>query len=413
MAIEADQSTATRVLRQLRDAGYQALFAGGCVRDMLLGRTPKDYDIATDATPVDVQRVFGRVLLVGAQFGVAVVLMADEQGIDRQVEVATFRSDAAYTDGRRPEAVTFSTPAEDAARRDFTINGMFQDPISEEVIDYVGGQDDLRAGLVRTIGDPNERFAEDYLRLVRAVRFAAGLGFRLQPATASALRRHAPHIVHISGERIFDELTKMLGHPSACEAMHMLLEYQLLPHLLPELFRPNDERWLRAWQRLCRLPCNDDPALNFAALLMDLPKADIARVARRWGASNPWKRSMQWFAAHADDWRAGPDLSLCELKRLMQHGQDWYTLRVLWAVREKIADNSHAATDAVAARAAAVAPDAVNPPPLITGEDLKQLGLSEGRQLGQVLRDIRNAQLNEELTTREDALQQVTAILKQ
>jgi len=214
MAKPATKSTALWVLRRLRSAGFQALLAGGCVRDMLLGVRSVDYDVATDATPRQVKRLFRHVLLVGAKFGVAMVI---HRG--RKVEVTTFRSDLSYSDGRRPDAVRFSTARQDAQRRDFTMNGMFYDPVADEVVDYVGGRKDLKAGIVRTIGRPDKRFAEDYLRMLRAVRFAVGLGFRIDPATAAAVRKHARGISAISGERIFDELNKMLSRDSAGEAL--------------------------------------------------------------------------------------------------------------------------------------------------------------------------------------------------
>ena len=249
MPRSADKSTALWVLKRLRTHGYGALFAGGCVRDMLLGLRPTDYDIATAATPDEVRRLFPHVLLVGARFGVAVVV---HRG--RHVEVATFRSDVSYSDGRRPDAVKFSTPKDDALRRDFTINGMFHDPIANEVIDYVGGRKDLTAGIIRAIGRPSERFAEDYLRLIRAVRFAARFGFRIDRATASAVRKYAPKIASVSGERICDELSKMLSHPSAGRGLELCHSLGLAQAMLPELFA-GDALWNVAVERVgARIP---------------------------------------------------------------------------------------------------------------------------------------------------------------
>lgn len=403
MAQKADKATAVWGVRRLRNAGYQALLAGGCVRDMLLGARPDDYDVATDATPQQVHKLFRRSLMVGAKFGVVVVLHRDRRHVDRMIEVATFRSDATYTDHRRPDAVTFSSPQEDAKRRDFTINGMFYDPISREVIDYVGGQADLKNRVVRTIGDPNERFAEDYLRLLRAVRFSVRLGFRLHPATANALSTHAKKITRISGERIYDELTKMFSHPTSEEALEAMKKYRLLSQILPELFEPNDEAYLMARQRMHRLPCADDALLNFGALLMDLSEGNIGKIARRWGASNQFKNALQWFHKHRDDWREAADMPLCDLKRLMA-GEEWQSLRVLWKVREKIADNSQQQAVRIARRAGAIVSEQVSPTPFVTGEDLIQMGAKPGKLMGRLLRELYDEQLNETLTTRKAAL---------
>lgn len=403
MAQKADKATAVWVVRRLRKVGHVALLAGGCVRDMLLGVRPDDYDVATAATPQQVRKLFRRSLMVGAKFGVVVVLHRDKRHVDRMIEVATFRSDLSYTDGRRPDAVTFSCPEEDAQRRDFTINGMFYDPISEEVIDYVGGRADLKTRVVRTIGDPNERFAEDYLRLLRAVRFAVRLGFRLHPTTANALSNHAKKITRISGERIYDELTKMFSHPSSEEALIAMKKHHLLPHILPELFEPNDEAYLTAHQRVHRLPCPDDPLLNFGSLLMDLSEEQIGKIARRWGASNQFKNAVQWFHRHRDAWRQAADMPLCELKRLMA-GEEWQSLRVLWKVREKIQANSQQQAVRIARRTGNIAPEQVSPSPFVTGEDLMKLGVSPGPNLGRLLQTLYDEQLNETLNNRADAL---------
>src|SRR5947209_8570545 len=192
---------ALAVVRRLREAGHVAYFAGGCVRDLLLGKEPKDYDVATDAPPQRVRALFSNTQAVGAAFGVILVRHRRSQ-----VEVATFRSDGTYLDGRRPEAVRFTTAAEDAQRRDFTINGLFLDPVADQVIDFVGGREDLKAGVIRAIGEPSARFGEDHLRMLRALRFAARFGFQIEPRTQDAIRRHAPQLVRISPERIAEEL---------------------------------------------------------------------------------------------------------------------------------------------------------------------------------------------------------------
>src|SRR5215468_2735973 len=208
-----ERDFAVQVVRRLRQAGYEALWAGGCVRDELLGVEPVDYDVATSARPEEVQRTFAHTVEVGVSFGVVEVIGPRRpDGSFPKVQVATFRSDGAYVDGRRPESVVFSTAAEDAQRRDFTINGMFFDPLESRVIDYVGGLADLKAGVLRAIGDPRARFREDKLRLMRAVRMAARFDFPIEAGTAAAVREMAPQITVVSSERIAEELRKMLAH---------------------------------------------------------------------------------------------------------------------------------------------------------------------------------------------------------
>lgn len=410
MAREANKSTALGVLRKLRDAGFVAYFAGGCVRDMLLGSRPHDYDLATSATPLEVQELFPRVLLVGEKFGVAMVLKRDRRsGEDRQVEVATFRSDAHYSDGRRPDEVTFSSPREDAQRRDFTINGMFYDPLDEEVIDYVGGQGDLAAGVVQTIGSPSRRFGEDYLRMMRAVRFTHRLGFTLAPATGRAIRQLAGRIEKISGERIFDELGKMLTHPTAAEAVRDLQGLGLLEVILPELFEGDDELTL-GLERLGAVAGEGEKLLSFAALLCNLPQRQIRGIVRRWGASNTLRDGLCWLAGHRNDWRDAADVPLCDFKRLMA-GQHWETLRKLWAVREDIENRNARQARRIARRAGRIDPRQVAPAPMVTGRDLKKIGLSAGRSMGRLLRKLYDEQLNETLPDRQAALKRAEALV--
>ncbi len=244
---------AVDVVRRLQVAGFRALWNGGCVRDFLMGRTPKDYDVATDARPEAVRQLFGhrRTLAVGASFGVIIVLGSKEAG---NIEVATFRTEGPYLDGRRPEHVDFAGPEEDAQRRDFTINGMFYDPVSEQVLDYVGGEKDLAAGVVRAIGRPADRMTEDKLRMLRAVRFAATLDFQLDPATAEAVRTMAPEIHVVSAERIAQELKKMLVDPHRRRAIELARDTHLLVEILPEvkpvLDAPDGAGWEATLRRL-------------------------------------------------------------------------------------------------------------------------------------------------------------------
>jgi len=396
MADHADKSTALWVLKRLRKADHQALFAGGCVRDMLLGVRSADYDIATDATPQQVAKLFRRVLLVGAKFGVAMVIRNR-----RRVEVATFRSDASYSDGRRPDHVTFSTPREDAMRRDFTINGMFYDPLSDEVIDYVGGRADLRRNVLRTIGSPSDRFAEDYLRMLRAVRFAVRLDFHVDEATVAGIKSHAGQIVAISGERIYDELSRMLAGPDAAKALRMLDELQLARQVLGELYE-KPTLWPDAVRRVERVQGRKDLVLALAALLSDLPGGSIRKIVRRWGASNELRDALVWMAGHRDGWGNAERIALCQFKRLMSNAS-FDRLRQLWRVREQLQTGQTTQARRIARRAGAIAPQSVSPPPLINGQDLKKLGCREGRPMGQLLRAIYDAQLDERIHTAAEA----------
>ena len=224
------EKTARSIARRLRDSGHIAYFAGGCVRDMVREQTPKDFDVATDASPEEVQKLFPRTYAVGAHFGVIVVL---EGGF--QFEVATFRADGVYIDGRRPVEVRFSSPEEDARRRDFTINGMFYDPATESLIDYVGGRDDLRAKIVRAIGAASARFEEDHLRMLRAIRFATVLDFEIEARTWDALTNQSASITQISAERIRDELVKIFMSPNRVKGWDLLDRSGLMAAVLPEL----------------------------------------------------------------------------------------------------------------------------------------------------------------------------------
>jgi len=272
------RSLATRLVERLRSAGHEALFAGGCVRDLLLAQEPKDFDVVTSATPEQVQHLFRRTRAVGKAFGVILVFSGDQE-----FEVATFRSDGAYGDGRHPDSVTFGTIEEDAARRDLTINGLYFDPLEERVIDLVGGLDDLRAKVVRAIGDPGARFREDSLRLLRVVRFCARLDFRLEDRTAEAVRRDAPLLARVSAERILDELTRILTGPNAGRGLTLLEDLGLLSEVLPELARLRAVEQPRHWHpegdvlthtlRMVSMLHQPSPVLAWAVLLHDCGKA--------------------------------------------------------------------------------------------------------------------------------------------
>lgn len=397
MTAGATYEAALWVIRRLREAGHEALLAGGCVRDMLRGETPSDYDVATDATPPQVKKLFRRVLMVGAQFGVAIVLRGKHS-----IEVATFRSDLSYSDGRRPDAVRFSSAQEDALRRDFTINGMFFDPVNEQVIDYVEGQADLAAGVIRAIGEPDRRFTEDYLRLVRAVRFAARLEFRLDAATADAIGRHAAGLTKVSGERILDELTKMLADPHALRAATLLGELRLAkPIFGADLAEPN--AWAHGLERLRHVADRQDAPLAMAALLGPTDDKHIRLLTASWGASNELRGTLRWLAGYFDRADDVLPMRLCAFKRMMAN-PNWPRLLALWQAEELRISGADERSRAIEQRAAAIAPEQVCPAPLVTGEDLKTLGLSEGPELGRILRSLYDRQLDEELTTRDEAM---------
>jgi poly(A) polymerase len=297
---------AISIARTLRDQGYQAYLVGGCVRDLLLGQEPADYDIATDATPEQVMCIFPQTYAVGAQFGVVLVPLAEDPSITsvvkqadvnhgrhraKTVEVATFRSDMGYSDGRHPDEVRFSKdPQLDVQRRDFTINGLLLDPIKNEVLDFVSGRKDLEAGIVRTIGDPERRFAEDKLRMLRALRFAARFGYSIEPHTLTSIQKLAPQIHQVSRERVRDELTKMLTEGQARRAFLLLDETGLLREVLPEIeamkgveqppqFHPEGDVFIHTLLLLEKLPHPCPATLAWGALLHDVGKPPTFRVA--------------------------------------------------------------------------------------------------------------------------------------
>ncbi len=284
MTDQPPRATAVEIVRRLQAAGFSAFWVGGCVRDFLLGREPQDYDIATSARLEQVEKLFRRTVAVGRKFGVMVVV---ENG--RQFQVATYRAEADYRDGRHPEQVTFADAEADALRRDFTVNGLFYDPLTEKTHDWVGGEKDLRAKIIRTIGVPEERFAEDHLRLLRAVRFAAQLGFAIEPQTFAAIKRLASKIELISAERIRDELIKLFSPPHAARGLVLLLKSGLLPGVLPEVvtttaceqspdFHPEGTVFEHIRLMLEKLPPGAHPSLPWAVILHDIAKPATAEL---------------------------------------------------------------------------------------------------------------------------------------
>lgn len=404
---------AEQIVRRLTDAGYTALWAGGCVRDLLTGREPKDYDVATSALPEQVREVFGkrRTLSVGESFGVIVVLGPKSAG---QVEVATFRTDGCYVDGRRPESVVFSSPQEDAQRRDFTINGMFFDPIKKQVLDYVGGEQDLAAGVLRAIGDPEARMREDKLRMLRALRFAAAFEFTLDEKTFDAVRRMAEQIAVVSAERIAQELRRMLVDPHRHQAVELCHDTGLLLQILPELSPvvASDECWSRLLSRLRLLASPGFPLVLAILLESVLLVSEVASegvtigetVGRRLKLSNQEIDAVTWLLRHHRRLDGASSLSLSRLKRLLSH-QLAPDLIALIRTRALAAgmhpDDALFCEDFLRNTSLEV----LNPTPLLSGDDLIKAGLRPGPQFKEILETVRDAQLELRISTPEEALQ--------
>jgi len=420
---------AIEVVRTLRAAGHNALFAGGCVRDWLRGVPPRDYDVATSARPEEVRALFPRTVEVGAQFGVVLVRMEQEQ-----FEVATFRSDDAYADGRRPVAVTFATPEADAQRRDFTVNGLFQDPLEDRVLDFVGGRQDIERRRIRCIGDPVARFTEDKLRLLRAVRFAANLDYEIEPATFAAIQRLAPQIGVVSAERVRDELVKIFTRPGAGRGLRLLDRSGLLAAVLPEVaamkgveqppqFHPEGDVFTHTCLMLDALR---EPSLTlaFAVLLHDVGKPATFRrapdrirfdehdvvgakmaeaILRRLRFSKDDLGRIVACVANHMRFRHAPAMRKGKLKNLLARPtfEEELELHRLDCVSSHADLSTH---EFLRGARAAMPPEAAAPPPLLTGHDLIRLGLEAGPELGRMLREARELQLEEALRTREEAL---------
>jgi len=405
---EQSRRFARQVVDRLRGAGFEALWAGGCVRDELLGRTPADYDVATSARPDEVRAVFGRsrTLALGAAFGVITVLGPRGSG---QVEVTTFRTDADYADGRHPTGVAFSTPREDAQRRDFTINGLFLDPVSGAVHDHVGGRADLEAGVIRAIGDPALRFGEDHLRLLRAVRFAAGFDFALESGTRAAVERLAGLVVTVSPERIATELRAMFSRPGRGRALGLLRDTGLFAVLFPEFCPPDTSGGAGAWDRRARrIDALDEPSLPAAlAVLAEDAPGSVAGVAARLRLSNRETAAAVWLRAALDafnDGAAGPPQ-----RRPWSAVQPWLAHRdappladALRALARDGGAEDAALAEWVGGRLALPRAE-LDPPPLLGGDDLRRAGHLPGPALGETLARLRALQLDGVLRSADDA----------
>ncbi|HZQ19403.1 MAG TPA: CCA tRNA nucleotidyltransferase [Terriglobales bacterium] len=463
---------AISVLRTLRERGHQAYLVGGCVRDLLLGREPADYDVATDAVPDEVMRIFPETYSVGVQFGVVLVPVPDSlepadsseschfepsapnrerigdaieepdfSGLHHKscVEVATFRCDIGYSDGRHPDAVRFSRdPREDVQRRDFTINGLLLDPLDDKVVDYVGGRDDLQAKIIRAIGDPALRFAEDKLRMLRAVRFAARFEYTIEPTTFAAIQRLAPQINQVSRERVRDELTRMLTEGHARRAFDLLDETGLLRQVLPEIeamkgveqppeFHPEGDVFVHTLLMLEKLPKPTPATLAWGVLLHDVGKPptfrrapdrirfdEHARVGTRMAeaicrrlrfANGETKQIAELVANHmrfgdVEHMKASTFKKFIRLPHFAQHLElhrlDCESSHRNLRLYEFTKDHIHK-----------LPPEAIRPEPLITGDDLIEAGYAPGPQFKKILSVIEDAQLDGRLQSRVEAMQLV------
>jgi poly(A) polymerase len=420
---------ARAIVHTLREHGFVAYLAGGCVRDKLLGYEPKDFDVATSARADDVQRLFDHTVPVGAQFGVVLVIDGEHQ-----VEVATFRSDGVYLDGRHPMNVRFSDSREDALRRDFTINGMFYDPVTEHLIDYVNGRKDLAAGVVRAIGDPHARFSEDRLRLLRAIRLAARLDFTIAEQTFAAIHALAPTIIDIAWERIGDEITKILTEGKARRAFELLSESGLLRAILPEIetmrgveqspdFHPEGDVFVHTLLLLDQL-AQPTETLALGALLHDVAKplcqgrkgeritfyghcekgAELAvEICQRLKRSrSTWERVAYLVKNHLRVLTA-PEMRAATLKRLLRE-EGIEELLELARLDALSSSGDLRPYEFCRQKRAEFGPEQMAPPRLLSGQDLIALGLPPGPRFKEILHAVEEAQLEGRLHTKEDAL---------
>ncbi|HUA33356.1 MAG TPA: HDIG domain-containing protein [Candidatus Binataceae bacterium] len=431
--MNANEQKAIAIVRKLREAGFVAYFNGGCVRDRMLGVAPKDYDIATDARPEVVQRMFDRTVAVGAKFGVIAVLLDDEQ-----YEVATFRADAEYIDGRRPSSVRFGTIEEDAIRRDFTIGGMYYDPMEDRLIDLVGGMRDLRAGIVRAIGNPYDRFEEDHLRILRAARFAARLDFVIDPATWAAMKRSAPTIVDISAERIGEELMRLMTEGRAARGIDLLTASGLMQALIPEVlemvgcaqpenFHPEGDVYTHTRLAVSMLPADCSETVAFGILFHDVAKprtravvgdkvtfyghTDIgaemaAGIMARLKRSRFVQERVAYLVRNHLRLTMAPRMRPATLKRML--AEDGFDELMEVALMDTFASSSYMGFWNLCHRARTTMSAAeIRPPRLIGGNDLIGLGFAPGPRFKAILKDVEDQQLDGVLTSREAALDYV------
>ncbi len=437
-----ERDFAISVVRRLQEAGHQALWAGGCVRDELLGLTPKDYDIATDARPEEVQRLFRRTVAVGISFGVVEVLGPRSNPEPLKVEVATFRADVSYSDGRRPDEVVFSCARADALRRDFTINGMFFDPLQGQLQDFVGGQHDLHARLLRAIGDPLVRFTEDKLRLLRAVRIATRYELTVEPATAAAIQQMAPQIGVVSAERIAEELRQLLVHPRRVRGLNLMCELGLVQPILPELLPmqglpqgPPGAPLGDLWGHVMDVRNLIGPAPSFplalATLLHDVGKprtlgrtpqrytfyshehvgARLAgEISQRLRLSNDERQRIAWLVEKHQYLADARQMRPSKLKTILAH-PGIAELLVLHRADALASSRSTEHVDYCEHLLKEWTENDLNPQPLLTGDDLMRLGLPPGPLFKRLLDAVREAQLDGTIKTPKQALELVDKLL--
>jgi poly(A) polymerase len=422
---------AFQIVSRLQTAGHVAFWVGGCVRDQILGREPQDYDVATSAKPEEVEKLFSRTIPVGRQFGVVIVM---EQG--HEFQVATFRAEAEYQDGRRPGKVTFADAKADASRRDFTINGLFYDPVTKEIYDWFDGEADIRAKILRTIGTPEERFNEDHLRMLRAVRFAAQLGFEMDDATFGAIKKYASKIQGISAERIREELMKLFRSPHAARGLDLLRDSGLLQEVLPEIaamitceqsadFHPEGSVYNHVRLMLETLPADASETLPWAVLLHDVAKPVTATKDEITGSIHFYgheKVGAEMAETILDRLRF-PRKQTEEIKTAVLHHMQFKDVRAMrkatlrrMMLRETFPlemqlhrldclgshrDLGHYQFMLEQEREFATQPQVR--PPLLTGEDLKAMGIEPGPAMGKLLAELREHQLQDEITNADEA----------
>lgn len=430
--MDAKRQAATEIVRRLRSQGFQAYLVGGCVRDLVMGRDPKDYDVATDATPGEVVGLFPQGLTVGVQFGV--VTVPHEEG---NVEVATFRSDSRYTDGRHPSKVRYAkTPEEDVRRRDFTINGLLYDPLEDRILDYVNGQADILARRIRTIGDPLERFSEDHLRMLRAARFAARFGFTLDAATLEAIRKLAPRIRETSAERVRDEILKILTGGNPRLGLELLDDSRLLQEVLPEVkalqgvaqppeFHPEGDVWTHTILMLERLRA-PSPTLALGALLHDVGKPPTFTLRERIRFDNHVEVGARMAEAICRRLRlsARETERVVELVRHHLRFKDFPQMRRSTQLRflrlegfeehlelhrlDCLASHSNLSNYELARRMLEETPaQEIKPVPLLRGDDLIAQGYTPGPLFKKILQAVEDAQLEGKIQSRDEALRLV------
>ncbi|QEG35177.1 CCA tRNA nucleotidyltransferase [Bythopirellula goksoeyrii] len=400
---------ALQIVKKLREAGFEALWAGGCVRDQLLGREPKDYDVATNARPEEIQALFGKrkTLAIGAAFGVIGVHCGRGH---EPIEVATFRADGSYLDGRHPQSVVFTTAEHDAERRDFTINGLFFDPIAEQVIDYVEGQADLEREVVRAIGNPRDRFTEDKLRMLRAVRFATTFDFEIEPATLAAIQEMASEVIVVSAERIGAEFERILTHPRRGEGLQLLHHSGLLRPVLPELADNADSsspQWQETLQVLGRLE-SDNLSTCLAALLHKTyePRV-VAACGRRFRWSNKQIDLAVWLVTNLDMVGRADTVPWPQLQRTLVHegASELVALGTAVFGAEQIGVQHCSAK-------MALPEDQLNPPLLLTGDDLVEKGLTPGPYFAMLLTAVRDSQLEDHIASADEAWALVEELMR-